>query len=161
MGGFQEQLCFETKGSIVPREIEWTHKVGHAHVSRPASKWAPSTVRLPAHAVSGTFRERSRTEQTSRLLISVSLACRSWKFSETLRHSGRLPRKAKTVARKDASLLMVSRTMGWSRRALGDAVPGHCRKDASELTRLDAVRVCNLGCVIVGYGRRLPRHRRA
>ena len=75
--GLQEQLCFEGKGSAVPREIDWTHKVRHAYESRPGSQWTErATVRLPAHAFSGTFRDRSRIEQTSHSLIPVSLACR-------------------------------------------------------------------------------------
>lgn len=154
----QGRACFERKGSAVPREIDWTHKVGHAHGSRPASQWASFHGRAPnACGLGGRSRDRSRTEQTSRLLIPASLACRRWKFSARRRHSGLLPRKANAVARDRRSLLMISAHARWTRRS----VRGHVRvltKRRLEISVLHAVRVCLLG--LVRYGRTLPRHGR-
>ncbi|KAH9848903.1 hypothetical protein C2E23DRAFT_412252 [Lenzites betulinus] len=76
----QEQLSFEPQGSAVAREIDWTHKVGDMYESGPGNEWGCSTASLPAHAVSGTFQDRSRTEQTSRLPVPASLACRRGQF---------------------------------------------------------------------------------
>ncbi len=43
----QERACLERKGSAVPREIDWTHKVGHGHGSRSASQWGSFHGRAP------------------------------------------------------------------------------------------------------------------
>lgn len=63
------------------------------------------------------------------------------------------------VARKDASLLMVSRTVG-ARVGVEDAL-SRVTSRRFGFSVPQAVRVCLLGFVIAGYGSRVPRHHRA
>ena len=87
---------------------------------------------------------RSRTEQTSRLLIPASLACRRRLFSETPRHSGRLPEKAKASQGEAGPSQGIVHGLR-SRRRRGVKCFGSGMTRGVGISVLEAVRVCILG----------------